>query len=352
MGEIQDAIDRIILREAGHLDVAGQQVVVLDDKAGGLVSGLPLSSVAVRLHCDSFVSEQATATCAGRVGLPITVRPLLDAETLRGAGLVLLRLPKSLAALDEIAELAAAVADPRVRLLAGGRDKHMSRGMNEVLARHFDSVSASLGQQRSRVLRASGPRPASGTYPRLRRHEDLGITVCAHGAAFAGTSVDLGTGFLARFLAEMAPDSRDVIDLGCGTGVLATLLARRFPNARVVALDDSSAACRSAEATAAANGVQGRVAVRRADGLHGYDGASADLIVCNPPFHQGTTRDSSTAFTMFGGAGRVLRPGGELWTVYNSHLPYRAALRRGVGPTDIVGQNRWFTVTRSRVPRS
>jgi 16S rRNA (guanine1207-N2)-methyltransferase len=43
----------------------------------------------------------------------------------------------------------------------------------------------------------------------------------------------------------------------------------------------------------------------------------------------------------------VLRPGGELWTVYNSHLNYRGVVERFVGMTDVVGRNRKFTVTRS-----
>jgi len=51
---------------------------------------------------------------------------------------------------------------------------------------------------------------------------------------------------------------------------------------------------------------------------------------------------------LFEAAARVLAPGGELWTVYNSHLQYRPALERYVGPTVEEGRNPKFTVTRSR----
>jgi 16S rRNA (guanine1207-N2)-methyltransferase len=44
----------------------------------------------------------------------------------------------------------------------------------------------------------------------------------------------------------------------------------------------------------------------------------------------------------------VLKPGGELWTVYNSHLAYRSELTRVVGETDEISRNSKFTVTRSR----
>ena len=42
-------------------------------------------------------------------------------------------------------------------------------------------------------------------------------------------------------------------------------------------------------------------------------------------------------------AARVLAPGGELWTVFNSHLHYQPALERLVGPTREVGRNPKFT---------
>ena len=50
---------------------------------------------------------------------------------------------------------------------------------------------------------------------------------------------------------------------------------------------------------------------------------------------------------MFQQAGRVLRPGGELWTVYNTHLNYRGVMESMVGKTDVMGRNRKFTVARS-----
>jgi 16S rRNA (guanine1207-N2)-methyltransferase len=46
----------------------------------------------------------------------------------------------------------------------------------------------------------------------------------------------------------------------------------------------------------------------------------------------------------------VLRPGGELWTVYNNQLPHRSALRRLVGPTQVAASDRRFTVTVSTRP--
>jgi 16S rRNA (guanine1207-N2)-methyltransferase len=54
------------------------------------------------------------------------------------------------------------------------------------------------------------------------------------------------------------------------------------------------------------------------------------------------------ALRLFAEAGRVLRPGGQLWAVWNSHLAYGPALERAVGPTRQVARGPKFTVTASR----
>jgi len=41
----------------------------------------------------------------------------------------------------------------------------------------------------------------------------------------------------------------------------------------------------------------------------------------------------------------VLRPGGELWCVWNSGMRYRGDLERLVGPTRQVARDAKFTVT-------
>jgi 16S rRNA (guanine1207-N2)-methyltransferase len=84
-----------------------------------------------------------------------------------------------------------------------------------------------------------------------------------------------------------------------------------------------------------ANGVADRVRVTRDDAASTVADASVDLVVCNPPFHLGAAVVTGAADRLFAAAGRVLRPGGELWSVYNNRLPHRAALRRLVGPTQV-----------------
>ena len=345
-----DATDRLLLdtaAEALHSGAPGEAVVV-GDRYGALTLAAAHGGVAgIRTHQDELSGERALD--ANAVALSITdagAHAALDASLFRGARVVLLQLPRSLDALAEIAELIARHAEPDVIVFAGGRVKHMTRAMNDVLARYFGSVTASLAQQKSRVLIATKPEtPADEpAWPAREFHADLNLEVCAHGAAFAGTKIDIGTRFLLKFL-DRVPDVPDAIDLGCGTGVLATAVARARPAMRVIASDQSAAAVASARSTALANGVADRITVVRDDGLSSQPDTSSSLILLNPPFHVGATVHAGIAQKLFDDAARVLKPGGELWAVWNSHLGYRPALERTVGPTRQLGRNSKFTVT-------
>ena len=348
-----DATDRLIADESAPAVRANPAAVaVIGDRYGALtLAAIAVNGAAgVRVHQDPLSGELALASNAQSAGLGDRYAShRLDAELVGGARVVLLQLPKSLAELLEIAEVVAGHADSDVVVYAGGRVKHMTPTMNEVLRTCFADVSATLARQKSRLLVAREPRPdVEPTYPRREHHDDVDLWVCAHGATFGGTKIDLGTRFLLGFVDRMAPAAARAVDLGCGTGVLATVLARSRPELQVVATDESAAATASATETAAANEVGARVTVLRDDAMASMPDQSVDLIVCNPPFHLGTSVHAGAAIKLFGAARRVLRPGGELWTVFNTHLAYRGALGRIVGQTRVVGRNARFTATVSK----
>lgn len=334
--------------EAGQVAGTRARRLVLID-APALVKHAREAADEVFVWCDDL---------RDRAGVPDDVLADDLAAALDGADLVWMRLPKGLGGLDEYAELVANHADPEVRVVAGGRVKHMTLSQNEVLLAHFGSVNASLGRQKSRVLHARLPYPADATWPRSKKPADLDVELWAHGNTFAGAKLDPGTKVLVDKLGQVgklvggdrsqavgSDGALQVLDLGSGNGVLATLLARRFRTAHVMATDVSWAAVEATKLTAKAN--QARVEVFWRDGLADFADDSLDIIVTNPPFHVGTTKDSGPALEMFREAARVLRKGGEFWCVYNSHLPYRARLNELVGQTKVIDQNPKYTLTRT-----
>lgn len=352
-----DATDRLLLDEVQNY-LAGREaafgprsLVAINDHFGALTLGLldRFEPGSVRVFQDALLAEAALDGNAARAGRDGQFEHHdLDEGLVADAELILVQAPKSLDALRELTELIARHARPDVTVLLGGRVKHMTPTMNEILAGHFDEVQAGLARQKSRVITARGPRrPTASEFPVQTENRELGLTICAHGGVFAGSKLDLGTRQLLSHLAQARPDAERAIDLGCGTGVLAAALAQARPALWVLASDQSRIAVASAAATMAANGLADRVSVVRETSLNSIADASIDLILCNPPFHNGTEVNESVALALFEAAGRVLAPGGELWTVYNSHLHYRPVLAKAVGPTTQQSRTAKFTVTRS-----
>lgn len=360
-----DAADRLLLDELAlaiekNPNVLTSTLTIIGDTHGALTLGsmCELGFSHVLVHQDARSGELALLNNAQELKTHIPVNAeftqvSLDAELVTGSHIVVLRLPRGLEQLDQWAALIAAHASDDVLVLAGGRLKHMTTSMNDVLARYFDHVEASLAQQKSRVLRVRGPKREAAiaglaSWPKSEHHADIDMTVCAQGGVFAGTSIDIGTYDLLAVLDRVSgQQGMRIIDFGCGTGVLAAQIAKLRPSATVIASDQSAAAVESARATMAANGLSERVTVVRDDGLSSQPDHSADLVLFNPPFHSGAAVHAGTSLRLFKEAGRVLKPGGELWVVANRHLSYKPALRNLVGETREVRRTPKFTVTRS-----
>ncbi|MFJ4223636.1 class I SAM-dependent methyltransferase [Microbacterium sp. NPDC089695] len=375
-----DATDVLLVERGLSLGVDGHEIAVIGDEYGAITLALTAAGIdGIRVHQDLATGRRALALNAADLGLAGFEPHDLGAALLRGVRLVLLQLPKSLAELEEIADAVARWAAPDVVLVAGGRVKHMTLAQNEVLARRFGRVRAERAERKSRLVVAAEPLPvpAAPPFPVTQRHGDL--VLAAHGGAFAGAKLDIGTRVLLEVLGLADPQLRRsapepgetgpqppsgdgisgvlneeptepapvVVDLGCGTGALAASYALAHPAARVIATDRSAAAVASARATVAANGVADRVDVMHDDAASELPDASADLVLLNPPFHLGTSVHTGAATRLFEAAARILRPGGELLTVFNSSLGYRAELTRLVGPTEQLHRTPKFTVMRS-----
>lgn len=342
-----DAVAEVVLREAfarsgeasepsreslGRPRPLPQPIAVLDDLDGALTRELLQQGMHPRTWCDDLGDERS---------VPEPNRCATPSEAVQGARTVLWRLPKAVGAVEEYAELIARGAAPDVRVIAGGRDKHLSRSMNEALARSFAIVSASLGQRKARALIAEGPRATPARWPKVARLDGLNLDVAAHGATFSTNRLDRGTALLVGCFGSL-PASDAAIDLGCGSGIMAALLARQ--GRAVTAVDVTWSACDAASRTAEANGLD--VDVVRRDGLVDWQ-LPVGLIVMNPPFHVQSAKDTEPTRALIAQAGRALIDGGEVWCVYNAHLPYLPWLRRAVGDTTIVARDRSYLVTRS-----
>ncbi|SJM68049.1 class I SAM-dependent methyltransferase [Gulosibacter sp. 10] len=358
----EDPVIDVVLAEALATGGIPETVAVIDDPEAGLAPALlALGAEEVRVFADAGLRgplpEGAVEADPGN--------GLFD-----GVRLVLGRLPKALLEIEDLAESAALAADAEVRVILGARERHLVRSMNDALGASFASVRGTRGLRKSRALVATDPAPdlsrrspaGEPNFPQIARVEDFGLAVAARGGVFGGAGIDIGTRALLGALGAEFPDAalggsdagaspaaladdRTFVDLGCGTGLLASAAKRALPNATVIAADRSWWACASAAATARANGLE--IEVVRGNAGEGVADESADVVLCNPPFHDGRDVDPGLANELFRGAAGMLRDGGTLYTVFNSHLRHREHLERIVGPTRQLDRTAKFTVTAS-----
>jgi len=96
-----------------------------------------------------------------------------------------------------------------------------------------------------------------------------------------------------KCLEKLPPDCRDpVADVGTGSGVVGVSLAAERTALRIVATDSSAAALAVARRNARRNGVEGRVALVRADLAGPLRPGAFALVASNPPYVPGGEIDT------------------------------------------------------------
>ncbi len=162
---------------------------------------------------------------------------------------------------------------------------------------------------------------------------------------FSPDALDNGSRLLIDNLPRLEPASR-TIDLACGSGVIGLSAYRAGVTGNLLFCDESAMAVRSARENAARLFPQSvsDFSFFQGDGLAGYQGPAADLILCNPPFHLENAVDAFAGRRLLHQAGRHLGRGGRLCLVANRHLDYLPVLRRHFQRVQQLAQNRKFRV--------
>ncbi len=349
-----DASDEYLLRHlAERQPPLSGAVVVVGDRWGALVTAL--AAHRPTQITDSWLGQEATRANLARNGVePGTVRLLTtrDAPPERTDVLVV-RVPKSLALLeDQLLRLAPSVHADTV-VVGTGMVKEIHTSTLKLFERILGPTRTSLAEKKARLIfctpdpslvRPPNPWPYRYTLP-----GDVGPVsgraVVNHAGVFCADRLDIGTRFFLRHLP--AGGGGRVVDLGCGNGVVGTAMALADPKAEVLFVDESFQAVASAQDTYRANDVSGHAEFRVGDGLAGVPSGSVDLVLNNPPFHSHQATTDATAWRMFTGARRTLRPGGELWVVGNRHLGHHVKLRRLFGNSEVVASDPKFVVLRA-----
>lgn len=174
-----------------------------------------------------------------------------------------------------------------------------------------------------------------------------GLTVKTLPGVFSRDGLDVGSQLL---LSTLTPHTKGkVLDVGCGAGVLSVAFARHSPKIRLTLCDVSAPAGRSQSLQPlATNGVEGEVF---ASNVFSEVKGRFDMIISNPPFHDGMQTSLDAAQTLIRGAVRHLNSGGELRIVANAFLPYPDVLDETFGFHEVIAQTGRFKVYRAIMTR-
>src|SRR5476651_1056601 len=244
-----DAADEYLLAHLAEQGVSAEtRVLVLNDSFGALASSLA-GQVQVTSSGDSFLGALALEKNLVRNGQGFDAVPSVPAnEAFVGPfDRVLIRVPKTLALLEEqLIRLQGQLA-PGAQVIAAAMVKHLPRAAGDLLERYIGPVQASLAVKKARLLIATpeAKAPSVSPYPSRYRLDEPAIELLNHANVFCREGLDIGTRAFLPHLPKNLGAAR-VADLGCGNGVLAIASALQNPEAHYTLVDESFMAVQSA----------------------------------------------------------------------------------------------------------
>ena len=346
-----DAADQYLLDQlSAEALPATTRVLVLNDSFGGLAISL-CSRFAVTTSGDSYLGALGLRQNLVRNGLPFDAIEMLPASEVWTGQFdrVLIRVPKTLALLEEqLIRLQGHLA-PGAKVIAGAMIKHLPRSAGDLLAQYIGPMHASLGVKKARLLIAEyEPKTlVTSPYPTRYRLDAPDLELINHANVFCREGLDIGTrAFLPHLPANLG--NARVADLGCGNGVLGIVSALNNPQAHYTLVDESFMAVQSARENWQAALGDRPVDIHADDGLASQPAQSLDVVLCNPPFHQQQVVGDFLAWRMFQQAREALVPGGALYIVGNRHLGYHTKLARLFRGVEQVAATPKFVILRAR----
>ena len=365
-----DAADEYLL---GHLVEnellkSDTSILIVNDTFGGL--SIPLHQYGPLVTTDSFLSMQGIIENAIsnniRVNDPdavsITIVDSLqspDEVLKKPADIVLIKVPKSLAMLEDQLHRVRTACNASTRIIAAGMTKNIHMSTMALFEKILGPTKTSLARKKSRLIFcefAENLNVPENPYPDKFKLDfkldDVDMEIINHAGVFSREKLDIGT----RLFLENLPVSENyktIIDLGCGNGVVGLLAAIKNPEAALVFTDQSYMAVESAISNFVSIFAESRSAeFLQTDCLQGVEPESASLILCNPPFHQDNAINDDVAWQMFTESKAALAADGELWVIGNRHLGYHAKLKHLFGDCEVVASNNKFTLFKATKPKN
>mgnify|MGYP000060338364 FL=1 len=333
------------------------RILTVNDNCGALA--LPLLGLTTNTHViswsDSVSSQKAIERNAERNFQQIKTRnsqqtaPALIPSTQEPDGLfdiVLIQIPKTLSLLEyQLRALREHLKNNSI-IIGCGMVKHLQHSFTELFEQLIGPTVTSLAKKKARlILPTFNPDLPLPPAPKVNQYslEEWPLTLTNLSNVFAQNKLDIGTRFFLPNLGADQQHIRTIFDLGCGNGALGIAASQMNKDAHILFCDESYLAVKSAEQSFNNNHISNPASFKAMDCLSDEQ-QKADLILCNPPFHQNNTVGTHIALRMFQQAQQHLTEQGELRVVGNRHLDYHIPLKRLFKTVNILDSNKKFSI--------
>lgn len=341
----------------------GDRVLVLEPNSGAL--SLAAAWQADAGHVDSLCSHAAVLAATRRnlqdhgvANADVFASDLCAAAHERGAryDVLLATLPKGKAAVNRLIQDAGELLVSGGCFYLAGANEEGIKSAAKRIERAFSNMVVVAYRKGHRLVQATNPEGGLD----LRGLDDeeyytfreMAVTVrgetwrvVTKPGIFSWDRLDPATALLLEQLV-VEPTGR-ILDLGAGYGIIGLVAAHLAPRGWVDLVDAEVAAVEASRRTLAVNGVanaevffsDAAEAVRR----------QYDVVVTNPPFHQGYGVDYAVARQFIKDAHRLLVRGGTFWLVSNRSLRvnYGEIIRHHFGNVTVLHEDRQWQLLRA-----
>jgi 16S rRNA (guanine1207-N2)-methyltransferase len=176
----------------------------------------------------------------------------------------------------------------------------------------------------------------------------LGIDLFSKPGIFGWDRLDPGSVLLVEAFSKLKPNTETVLDLGCGYGLLSVAALKLQPK-RLVATDNNAAAleaCTLNIQNSVPIGCEWQVVPTHA-GLQIHE--EFDLVLCNPPFHQGFAVEGDLIQLFLEQTKRLLTQKGQALFVVNSFIPVPAKASPLFSTIELISDDGRYRVYRLQI---
>jgi 23S rRNA (guanine1835-N2)-methyltransferase len=281
-----EAADEYLLQQIENVDIGGRPVLIFNDNFGTLACALhghqPYSI------SDSYMSQLATRHNLKLNELDPEQVTLLDslAELPASPAVVLIRIPKALALLEQQLRSLRNVVAPDTVIIAGAKARDVHTSTMQLFEKVLGPTRTSLAWKKARLIHCEVADIVPPAAPETTNWTLDGTDWLIHNHAnvFSRGSLDIG----ARLFLENLPHDLDghIVDLGCGNGVIGLAALVQNPQAQMSFVDESYMAVASSELNVEHNLPQelDRCQFEVNNSLAGIERESVQAVLCNPPW--------------------------------------------------------------------